>query len=128
MITQTSDNAARYSWPFVAPKPIGQLLIYIASPYTIGDQVLNVRRQIEAADTILQKGHIPFCPCLTHFWHFISPKSWEEWFRIDSVIVPRCDALLRLPGESRGADREVALAKEHGIPVYYDINEIPIGG
>jgi hypothetical protein len=34
------------------------------------------------------------------------------------------DAVLRLPGTSPGADREVALALSLGIPVYYDIEEM----
>jgi hypothetical protein len=46
-------------------------------------------------------------------------KQDFEWLKC-------CDAVLRLPGESTGADREVALAKELGIPVYYSIADIPI--
>jgi hypothetical protein len=33
-------------------------------------------------------------------------------------MLARCDALLRLPGESPGADREVKRARELWIPVY----------
>ena len=48
--------------------------VYVASPYSIGDQILNVRRQIEAGDRLLEMGHTPFLPCLTHFWHYVSPN------------------------------------------------------
>jgi len=101
------------------------MLIYIASPYTIGDQAMNVRRQIEAGDQVLLKGHTPFLPCLSHFWHFVSPKTINEWMAIDRVILEKCDAVLRLPGESIGADEEVKHARELGIKVYYSIKEIP---
>ena len=100
------------------------MIIYISSPYSIGDQVLNVRRQLEAADRLLEKGHIPFCPCLLHFWHFVSPKSWDEWLRIDRAFIPRCDALLRLEGDSVGADLEVEEAKRLGLPIYYSVSSI----
>ena len=42
------------------------------------------------------------------------------------LTIERCDAILRLPGESKGADNDVRLAHERGIPVYYDIDEIPV--
>jgi hypothetical protein len=38
---------------------------------------------------------------------------------------PACDAVLRIPGESRGADLDVARARRLGLPVYADVNEPP---
>ena len=43
---------------------------------------------------------------------------------MDEGWVERSDYLLRLKGESAGADKEVALAKELGIPVYYSIKSL----
>lgn len=99
-------------------------LIYIASPYTKGDVAINVRRQIDVGDLILKKGYIPYIPNLSHFWHFISPKTYEMWMVIDSEILRRCDAVLRISGKSKGADREVKLAKSLGIPVYHSLEEL----
>ncbi len=100
-------------------------LVYLASPYSLGDQALNVRRQIEVADKLLDMGYIPFVPCLSHFWHFLSPKSYETWLEIDEAILRKCDMVLRLDGFSKGADKEVELALRLGIMVYYDIGDIP---
>ncbi len=36
-----------------------------------------------------------------------------------------CDAVLRLPGDSKGVDNDVRLAGERGLPVYFDISEVP---
>jgi hypothetical protein len=36
-----------------------------------------------------------------------------------------CDAVLRLPGASNGADNDVRLATERGIPVYYRLEDVP---
>ena len=98
--------------------------VYVSGPYSKGDVAINVKNAIVAADAVLAKGHIPFVPHLTHFWHFISPKPWEVWLRIDIEWVKCCDAVLRLPGESVGADREVEFAKSLGKVIYYDIKDI----
>ena len=100
------------------------MLIYIASPYTLGDTALNVRRQIKAADKLLEMGHTPLIPCLSHLWHLVSPKSYEEWLRIGLAWVGYSDAVLRLSGESKGADEEVRYAQLIGLPVYHSLKEI----
>jgi NAD-dependent oxidoreductase involved in siderophore biosynthesis len=42
-------------------------------------------------------------------------------------LLAHCDAVLRLPGESRGAEQDVAIARQLGIPVYLRIEDIPAG-
>lgn len=98
--------------------------IYIASPYTKGDVAQNVKRAIDVADKLLEMGHIPYVPHLTHFWHIISPKPWKTWIQIDNTFLACCDALLRLDGDSKGSDMEVHLAMELKIPVYYKLGDI----
>lgn len=48
----------------------------------------------------------------------------QDWLGIDLPWVECADALLRLPGESRGADAEVAHAKAKDIPVFYDVQSL----
>jgi hypothetical protein len=43
---------------------------------------------------------------------------------LDFGWVRRCDAVLRLPGASSGADREVALAERLGLPVFGSVDEV----
>lgn len=92
-------------------------LVYIAGPYSSAPMP-NTRKAILAADRVLDAGYVPVVPHLTAFWDVISPKPYETWLEIDIEQLRRCDALLRIPGESSGADREVEFAKEHGIPVF----------
>ena len=99
--------------------------VYIAGPITIGDQDINVSRAIDAADKLLNLGHVPFVPHLNYFWHSRYPKSHDEWLDYDFEWLPVCDCLLRLPGESKGADEEVAEAELRKIPVYHNIDRIP---
>lgn len=94
-------------------------LIYIASPYTTGDKDHNVLRQIVAAEQISTIGAIPYIPLLSHYWDEVYPHEWEYWINICKEMVLRCDALIRLPGESRGADIEVATALLNNIPVFH---------
>lgn len=99
-------------------------LIYIASPYTIGDVEKNVRRQIDAAHVIMDLGHAPVAPLLSHFLHLVRERHYDEWMAIDLVILKRCDVLLRLHGESKGADIEVETAKINGIPVCFGFDHL----
>jgi len=100
------------------------VVVYIASPYTIGDVAMNVRRQIEMSDRLMTLGYCPVAPLLTHFQHLCFPRPYEDWMRVDLEMISRCDALLRMEGESVGADREVAHALSIGIPVVYSVESL----
>jgi hypothetical protein len=93
--------------------------IYIAGPYTKGDVALNVRRAFEAANSLANLGFAPFVPHATHFWHMLFPRPYDFWLAVDREFLQVCDALLRLPGESAGADSEEAFARELKIPIFY---------
>jgi hypothetical protein len=93
--------------------------VYVASPYTKGDVAVNVRLNIGVADELAQAGFFPFAPLLTHFWHLLHPHPYEFWCAHDNAWIERCDCLVRLPGDSTGADREVELARAKGVPVYH---------
>lgn len=100
--------------------------VYIASPYTKGDIAINVHNAIIAADKVLEKGHLPLIPHLTHFWHIVSPKEYGFWLEYDANFIKDwADAVLRLPGESHGADAEVSFAEQLCKPVYYHIEDLP---
>jgi len=98
--------------------------VYIASPYTKGDMAQNVNFQMKIADELINKGFIPFVPLYTHFQHMFYPQSYETWLHIDFKWIESCRVLLRLGGESPGADREVEYAKEKNIPVFYSLEKL----
>lgn len=98
--------------------------VYIASPYTKGDIAVNVKAQIDVVDVLMDLGFAPYSPLYSHFQHMAHPRPYTDWVEIDLVWVEVCDCLLRLPGESTGADGEVKLALELGKPVFYAINEL----
>ena len=99
-------------------------VIYIASPYTKGDIAANVSVQIEAAHRILDMGHCPVAPLLSHYLHIHRQRPYADWIEMDLALIPKTDIVLRLPGESEGADREVAKARECGIVVVFGWEEL----
>lgn len=96
------------------------IYVYVAGPLTLGDQDINTREAVKVADILAQEGFVPFVPHLDRLWHLISPHHYEFWMKICLAWVARCDALIRLPGESKGGDREVEHARKLGIPVFGD--------
>lgn len=109
---------------FTLTNHIFKAVIYIASPYTLGDKQTNVDKQRSVAHALLDFGYCPVAPLLSHYLEEMRPRPWHEWIQMDFELIRRCDALLRLPGESKGADMEVALARQLGMPVFYSINEM----
>lgn len=98
-------------------------LVYVAGPYQRPDPVENTHNTIRVADRLHESGLVTcHVPHLTLLWHAIVPHSDPDyWYTYDFAVLSRCDALLRLPGDSTGADNEVDFALERvGIPVFHD--------
>lgn len=92
--------------------------VYLSGPITHdGRQVF--RRINEAANyhvKCMMAGFFPYTPHLLSLADMISdiPISYESWMSSDFFWIDKCDMLIRLPGASSGADREVKYAKERG--------------
>lgn len=99
-------------------------LVYIACPYTRGDTAVNVHNAIQAANRVVELGAIPYVPVWTHFWHLITPHPWEFWIELDKYFVSLANCILRLDGESKGADLEVKQALQEGKPVFYHLEDL----
>jgi hypothetical protein len=97
--------------------------VYVAGPYS-SDPEANVARAMEAATELLDAGYAPYLPHLCHYWHAAHPRDYGVWMALDAAWVRVSDAVLRLPGHSPGADEEVALAAELGLPVYGAVEEL----
>ncbi len=95
--------------------------VYIAGPYTHPDPVENSHKAIEVADSFVSLGFIPIIPHLTLMWHLVTIRPPQFWYDYTAELLKRCDLVYRMPGKSKGGDEEVALAKELGIPVIFEI-------
>lgn len=117
-----------------------RMLILIAGPYRSGTgddpakMAANLRRLETASYPIFQAGHVPMIGewVALPIWETAGGKTvgdalYEEILHPTAGrLIERCDAILRLPGESKGADNDVKLALARGIPVYYDLKDIPV--
>lgn len=110
-------------------------LIYLAGPYTKGDQALNVRSQLRIMNMLMDDGRcVPYAPLLSHFSMFVQPRTWEDWMEHGYQIISRCDGLLRMAAadipmcysqfESKGSDLEERFAKSIGIPVFLSTGKL----
>ncbi|HTD40388.1 MAG TPA: hypothetical protein VK671_07205 [Mucilaginibacter sp.] len=114
------------------------LTILIAGPYRSGTNdnpelmQQNLERLEASALKLFRAGHIP----LIGEWLALpllkiagSKKPGDDIYREISYpvahrLITKCDAILRIKGESTGADNDVKIARELGLPVYYHIEEI----
>jgi hypothetical protein len=114
-------------------------MILIAGPYRSGTgdnpQLMekNLRSLESVALPLYRAGHIPVIgewialPLLREAGSKRPGDSIydEILYPIANRLLSRCDAVLRLPGASKGADEDVRLAKERGLPVFQDLSEVP---
>ena len=98
--------------------------IYVAGPYTAGDVAQNVARALHTADWLAREGCVPFIPHLSHFWELLHPHPWQFWIEQDLAWLACCDALVRLPGASQGADVEEVQARALGLPVFEGAGDV----
>jgi hypothetical protein len=98
--------------------------IYVAGPITRGDQFLNVRAAVLVAEQLRSLGFAPFVPHISALWHIIAPVSYEDWLAYDFSWIDVCDGLLRIPGDSPGADREWEYAQSINKPTFIDIDSL----
>jgi hypothetical protein len=115
------------------------MMILIAGPYRSGTEddparmAQNLARLEAAAWPIFAAGHVPMIgvwvarPVLRSAGEPdpVGPLGEQVMYPTAQRLLAHCDAVLRLPGESTGADQDVAIAHERGLPVFYELDQIP---
>lgn len=118
-------------------------VVYIAGPLSRGDLAGNIQRATDAFMALARAGLAPICP---HWSAYSGPAlrtstggtvyalasaggcglSHAEWLAVDLALVERSDAVLRLPGESVGADMETAHARAlpFPLPVFESVEDV----
>ena len=115
------------------------MMILIAGPYRSGtndDPVLmreNLDRLESVALPLYRMGHLP----VIGEWVALpllrlagsgkpGDAAWEEiLYPTAQRLLTKCDAVLRLEGESRGADEDVRIASERGLKIYFRLEDVP---
>ena len=97
--------------------------IYIAGAYSKPDPVENTAIALRVAERVWLAGDVPFVPHLTLLYHFAHQHPYEDWLAYDMEWLRVCDGLLRIPGESSGADKEMTEMVRLGKPVWFGLND-----
>ena len=95
--------------------------VYVAGPLTLGDRLANVEAACIAGRELIERGYAPMVPHLSHHIDPVDALGHATWIDVDLAWVAVSDAVLRMPGESIGADQEVAFARQRGVPVFQSI-------
>ncbi len=98
--------------------------VYVAGPISKGNVQHNIYNAIKVGDNLLELGFCPFIPHVTCLWDIVSPHPYEEWTKWDDEWLKLCHAVLRIPGESKGADAECEMAKANNIPVFHSVQNL----
>jgi hypothetical protein len=115
------------------------MMILIAGPYRGGtnDDPGLMKKNLDKLESValplFRLGHVPMIGewvALPLLQLAGSEKpgddKWNEiQYPVAHRLLEKCDAVLRLDGASTGADNDVRIAKELGLPVYYGLDEIP---
>jgi hypothetical protein len=115
------------------------MMILIAGPYRSGTNdeperlAANLSSLESVAWPIFRAGHVPMIgewvalPVMRAAGSTAigDPISEEILYPTADRLLHHCDAVLRLPGTSQGADQDVRIATERGLPVYYRLDDIP---
>ena len=115
------------------------LMILIAGPYRSGTgaaparMAANLTALETAAWPLFRAGHLPMIgewvalPVLSSAGAAgpLDPLAEQVMYPTAQRLLQHCDGVLRLPGESTGADQDVAIARERGVPVWHRVEDVP---
>lgn len=88
------------------------------------DQFLNVRRMVEVATDLVNLGMVPVVPALCSFWHMLAPQPRSFWMAKNDSDIRTCNAALRMPGDSLGADADGRRCEGYSIPVFTHLEHL----
>jgi len=110
------------------PDTVRMPYVYVAGPMTRPDFISTTRTACELHLRLLEdRVVIPFLPHLSVLQALVTPTPSTDldfWLRHDFDVIDNADAVLRMPGESTGADRETTYCETGRsglgeIPVFY---------
>ena len=114
-------------------------MILIAGPYRSGTGddpdllAANLTALESAAWPLFRAGHVPMIgewvalPVLSSAGAtgIGDPLAEQVMYPTAERLLQHCDGVLRLPGDSTGADQDVRIARERGLPVWFSLEDVP---
>jgi hypothetical protein len=93
-------------------------MVYVAGPMT-GNILGCVRESLPVFLELREMGAVPFMPQWSILPGMIEDIDYEVWLEHDFDIIRHCSAIVRLSGNSPGADRECKFATELGLRLFW---------
>lgn len=115
------------------------MMILIAGPYRSGTNNnpelmrKNLERLESMALPLFRMGHMP----IIGEWLALpllklaganepGDEVWQEiQYPAAHRMLLKCDAVLRIEGKSKGADEDVRVARENGLNIYFNLEDVP---
>jgi hypothetical protein len=115
------------------------MMILIAGPYRsgTGDDPEKIAANVQVMEwfalPIFRLGHIPLLGewlalPLVHLAgsRQVGDNAFNEIFHpIAERLLEKCDGVLRVGGESDGADQMIRIARQKGLKIYTELEQIP---
>lgn len=106
--------------------------VYVSGPLTASndeEEQNNIDRAMEAGDLLAREGIAVYVPHVTWYMDEVAkvmgrPTLNYKYLKQDKEWIRYCNAVLRLPGESKGGDIETVYASKLGIPVYHTVQAV----
>jgi hypothetical protein len=116
-----------------------KLMILVAGPYRSGtnDDPVLMERNLSKLESVtldlFRAGHLPVIgewlalPLLRQAGSRVPGDGpyQEILYPVAERLLHKCDAILRLEGDSKGADEDVRIGKERGLQIFYQLSEVP---
>jgi hypothetical protein len=109
--------------------------LYVAGPYSNGSVIGaldNMRRGMRKATEKFLEGWAPFCPWMDYHYQLMlrdeESLSVEDYYAYSIAWLKVSDAMYVLKGweTSKGTLAEIEIAKEMGIPIEFEDQEVKI--
>jgi hypothetical protein len=128
-----------YGFSCMLSKEIADVMVLIAGPYRSGTgddparMAANLRALEAPSYALFKAGHTPMIGewVALPVWaaaggSMVGDALYEAIFHpVAHRLLAIADAVLRLPGASVGADNDVRIALERGLPVYHRLEDVP---
>jgi len=123
-------NTTQYK-QFIPPDP--RFFVYLAGPISKGPWEKNMSMAGKAFNMLVYAGMVPFVPQTTSLLNAefvpditVRPDDdYQFWLEYDFAYIRDVShALLLLPGESWGGEREVEYANSLGKPIFDNIEDL----
>ena len=113
-----------------------RIRVYVAGAYSADNVIAvldNMRRGMRICTQLFVTGYAPFCPWFDYHFQLMLREdealTVNDYYEYSIAWLLAADCVYVMPDSevSRGTAREIELARENNIPVYFQLSLLPGG-